>query len=205
MDDLVVLALLIRLEVVVELLGVSGNVGSASSLEVLRHSAVEGEERGGGTNLGTHVTDGGHTGTRERLDTGTVVLDNGTGSTLDSEDTGDLENNVLGRSPAVHLAVEVDTNDLGGLKLPGDVGHDVDSVGSTNTACNHTETTSVGRVRVGTDHHQTGDGVVFKDDLVATRVSSCTSCCSHDQTYMIPDPGFQKPMPYLAQAVARKS
>lgn len=94
LDSLVVLGSLVWLQVVVELLSVLGDVGSAGSLEVRSHSLVVREERGGGTNLGTHVTDSSHTGTRQRLDTWTVVLNDGTCSTLDGEDTGDLEDDV---------------------------------------------------------------------------------------------------------------
>ena len=166
LDSLVVLGSLVGLQVVAELLGVLGLGGSSGSVEVGGHSLVVREEGGGGTDLGTHVTDGSHTSTREGLYSGTVVLDDGTGSTLDGQDTCDLENDVLGRGPAVHLSVEVDTNDLGGLELPRDVGHDIDSVGSSNTTGDHTETSGVGGVRVGSDHHETWEGVVLEDDLV---------------------------------------
>ena len=67
-----------------EPLGVSRNLGTLGSLEVVRHAMVEGEERGGGTNLSTHVADSGHTRARKRFDTGTLVFDDSTGTTLDS-------------------------------------------------------------------------------------------------------------------------
>jgi hypothetical protein len=86
LDALVVLAVLVGLEVVVELLGVAGLGGTAGSLEVLGHAVVEGEERSGRTDLGTHVTDGGHTRAR--------VLDDGAGTALDGEDASDLEDDV---------------------------------------------------------------------------------------------------------------
>jgi hypothetical protein len=73
----------------------------------------------------------------------------------------------LWRRPTVHLSVKVDTDDLGGFQLPWDVGHDVDSVGTSDTTSDHTEATGVWRMRVSSNHHQTWDGVVFKDDLVA--------------------------------------
>lgn len=125
-----------------------------------------------------------HTSGRDAVNTGTEVLDNGTSATLDGEDTGNLADNVctvlvetsqkspmsikltLGRSPAAHLASELDTNDLRGLKLPGKTSHDIDGVSSTDTNGGHTKTTSVGSVRVGTDHETTGESVVLKDDLV---------------------------------------
>lgn len=72
----------------------------------------------------------------------------------------------LGGGPSADLALETDTDDLGALKLPGNVGHDVDSVGSSNTAGNHAETSGVRGVRVGSDHETSGEGVVLEDDLV---------------------------------------
>lgn len=42
------------------LLAESGDVSTASGLEVVSHAVVEGEHAGGGSNLGTHVADGGH-------------------------------------------------------------------------------------------------------------------------------------------------
>jgi hypothetical protein len=52
---------------------------------------------------------------------------------LDCKDTSDLEDDVLRSSPAGHLASELDTNDLGGLQLPGEVSHDIDSISTTDT------------------------------------------------------------------------
>jgi hypothetical protein len=93
-DDLVVLGTLVGLQVVLELVGVLGDVRSVGSVEVGAHSVVVREDRGGSSDLGTHVTDGGHTGTRERLDTGSVVFDDGTGASLDGQGSGDVEDDV---------------------------------------------------------------------------------------------------------------
>ena len=53
-DQLVVLSSLVGLEVGVELLGVGSDLGSLSSLKVSLHSRVEGEDGGGGSDLGSH-------------------------------------------------------------------------------------------------------------------------------------------------------
>ena len=74
----------------------------------------------------------------------------------------------FGGGPSAHLAVEVDSNDLGRLELPWDVGHHVDGIGTTDTTCDHTETSGVGGVRISSDHHETGDGIVLEDNLVTT-------------------------------------
>lgn len=96
----------------------------------------------------------------------TVVLDNRASTTLDSEDTSELEDDVLGGSPAVKSTGELDTNDLGGLELPGEVGHDIDGIGTTDTNGGHTETGGVGGVGVSADEETTGESVVLEDDLV---------------------------------------
>lgn len=149
-----------------EPLSVSGNVIALGSLEVVDHTVVEGEHRSRRTNLGTHVTDRGHTRARKRLDTRTGVLDDSTSAALDRKNTSDLEDDVLGSSPAADLAREINTDDLGALKLPRDSSHNVDGVGTTDTASDHTETTSVGSMRVGTNHKTTGESVVFEDNLM---------------------------------------
>ena len=77
-----------------ESLRVVGDVGALGSVEVVDHAVVEGEEGGRRTNLSTHVADRGHTRARERLDTRTSVLDDGTSAALDGEDTSDLQDDV---------------------------------------------------------------------------------------------------------------
>lgn len=77
-----------------EFLRILGDFGPLGGIEVIDHAVVEWEERGGSTNFGTHVTNGSHTSAREGFDTGTIVFDNSTRSTLDGEDTSDLENDV---------------------------------------------------------------------------------------------------------------
>lgn len=76
------------------------------------------------------------------------------------------ETHTLGRSPARHLAGQLDTNDLRSLQLPRQVGHDIDSISTTDTNGAHAETAGVGGVRVGADQQTTGEGVVLEQDLV---------------------------------------
>jgi hypothetical protein len=86
---------------VLEGLGVRGDVTTVSGLEVSTHSVVVREDRGGSSDLGTHVTDGSHTGTREGLDTGSVVLDDSTGSSLNGQSSGNREDDVCERRATV--------------------------------------------------------------------------------------------------------
>ena len=72
----------------------------------------------------------------------------------------------LGGSPAANLASEVDLDDLGALQLPREASHNIDRVGTTNTASDHAETTSVRGVRIRTNHETAGEGIVLENDLV---------------------------------------
>lgn len=72
----------------------------------------------------------------------------------------------LRRCPASNLASKVYTDNLGALQLPGNICHDVDSISAANTTSNHTQTTSVRRVRISTDHESTREGIIFQNDLV---------------------------------------
>jgi hypothetical protein len=101
LDDLVVLGVLVRAEVLLERLGVLADVGALGRVEVRAHALVVREDRGGGTDLGTHVADGGHASARERGDTLTEVLDDGARAALDGEDAGNLEDDVYERDASV--------------------------------------------------------------------------------------------------------
>lgn len=166
LNELVVLGIGIGAERLSVLAREVTNVLTLGGLQVVVHAVVEGEDGGSSTNLGTHVTDGTHTSAGQGVNTGTVVLDDGTGTTLDGEETSDLKDDILGGGPAGHLTSETDTNDLGGLQLPGETSHNVDGISTTDTDSGATETTSVGGVGVGTDDQSTGESVVLKNDLV---------------------------------------
>ena len=77
-----------------ELLGVLANIRTTGGVEVVHHAVVEGEEGGSGTNLSTHVANGGHTRAGEGLDTRAGVLDDSASTTLDGEDAGNLEDDI---------------------------------------------------------------------------------------------------------------
>ena len=167
LNELVVLSTLIsRKEILLVEVGKLGNRSTAGLVQVSIHGGVEGEDRGGSTNLGTHVTDSTHTSGRKGINTLTKVLNNGTSTTLDSEDTSELEDNILGGGPARELTGKLNTDNLGGLKLPGEVGHDIDGISTTDTNGKLTKTTSVGGMGVSTDQESTGEGVVLKNNLV---------------------------------------
>ena len=94
LNDLVVFGTLVSGEVVLEAVSVGGDIATLDGLQVVGHARVEGEHGSGSTNLSTHVADCSHTSARERLNTRTSVLDDSTSSTLDSQDTSNLENDI---------------------------------------------------------------------------------------------------------------
>jgi len=143
-----------------------GNVATVSSLQVGDHARREGEEGGGGTNLSTHVTASGHTSTAKCLDTRAVVLNHKASTTADSQLACQVQNDVLWRRPAAKLALKTNTQDAGSLQLPRSIDQRIDSIGTADTDSNGTQTTGVRGVAVGTQHHQTGSGVVLQDALV---------------------------------------
>lgn len=166
LNNLVIDAALISAKKLGELLGVISDGDTVGGAEELILTTVVGEDGAGGTNLSTHVADGSLTSAADLLNTRTVVLDDAVSTTADGELTSDIEDDILGRDPRVHLASDVDTDDLGGLKLKRKASHDIDGISTTDTDSDHAHTTSVGGVTVSADHHATREGVVLKDELV---------------------------------------
>jgi hypothetical protein len=62
----------------------------------------------------------------------------------------------LGCGPSAEFSGEFDADDFGALQFPWETGHDVDCVGTTNTDGEHAETTSIGSMRVSSNHETTG-------------------------------------------------
>lgn len=94
LNDTVVVGTLIRLQVVLEALGILGDLTALGGVQIVGHAAVEGEHRRSSTDFSTHVADRSHASARERLDTRTGVLNDSTSSTLDRENTSNLEDNI---------------------------------------------------------------------------------------------------------------
>ena len=96
-DNLVVLSILISLQVVCKLPCVLSNVVALGRVKIVNHAIVEGEERSRCANFSSHVTDCGHASARKRFDTRSLVLDNSARTTLHSENTRNLEDNICER------------------------------------------------------------------------------------------------------------
>ncbi|KAH3661168.1 hypothetical protein OGAPHI_006575 [Ogataea philodendri] len=169
LDDLVVLTARVSSHVLVVLVDVFGQLRKRTSVSGSQVSVVgllHRESRRGGTNLGSHVTDGGHTGTTQSLDTFTKILHNVSCSSSDGQDTSQMSDYVLRRSPAVHFSGQFDSQNLWSLQFPWSSRQCVNSVCSTNSNSNGTQTTGIWSVRVCTEHHQTRNREVLKHDLV---------------------------------------
>jgi len=167
LDDLVVDAVLIGTEESVLVLeGKVCDGAAASRAEELVLTLVVREDAAGGTDLCTHVADSRLASAGDLLDTRTVVLDDAARTTRNSELAAHPKDDVLGAHPRVHLASDVDTDDLGSLELKRKTSHNIDSIRTTDTDSDHTHTTSIGSVGVSADHHATREGIVLKDKLV---------------------------------------
>ena len=180
-DFPVVLGALVCLQVMLEGLGIVGGLGTIGSVKIIGRAVIEGERRG--ANLGAHVANGGHSGSRGRFDTRTLVFDDGPSSAVDGENTselgndarGELVNNELtgvkseectvGSSPSTDLSGKLDADDPRTLKLPRTTNHDIDSIGATTTTSNHAQATGVWRVRIYSDHQPAGECVILENDL----------------------------------------
>jgi hypothetical protein len=166
LNELIILSTFIRGEVVLEGISEISNGSTLGGNKVVSHAVVVREQGGGGSDFSTHVTDGTHTSGRDRVNTLTGVFNNSTSTTLDSQDTSNLKDDILGGGPARKVSVKLNANDLGALEFPRNVSHNINGISTTDTNGDHTKTTSVRGVRISTDHKTTGESIVLKDDLM---------------------------------------
>ncbi len=117
--------------------------GSPGSLQVGGHAPVVGKDRGGGTQLRSHVADGGLAGGRQAFGAGPEVLDDLVGAALDGEHAAQFEDDVLGGGPTRKRAAEADPQDLGQEDLPRYIDHDIDGVGAPDTHRAHAQAAGV--------------------------------------------------------------
>lgn len=172
-DDLVVLGTLVGLQEVVRTgravdgvgLGGDRTTVGRNQIRIVRGGSVR-EDTGRGANLSAHVAHSGHARARKALDTLSKVFNDESSTTADGELASQVQNDILGACPPAELANKLDTQNLGCLQLPCRTDHRVHSIRTTNTNGDRTKTTSVGRVRIGTERHQTRRRVVFQDGLV---------------------------------------
>jgi len=94
LDQLIVLGTLILSQLLCVDTSKVTDVLTLGDGKVVVHAVVEWEEGGRSANFRTHVADGSHTSARDAVDTRAVVLNNGTSSTLDGQNSGNLKNDI---------------------------------------------------------------------------------------------------------------
>lgn len=96
LDDPVVLGALVgRQQLVLEFLGLLGDIAAAGGLQVVAHALVEREGRCGGTDLGAHIANGRHARARNGVNATAIVFDDGACASFDGQDVGHLQDDVL--------------------------------------------------------------------------------------------------------------
>ena len=93
-------------------LGQRSDIAALGGTQIVGHALVEWENRRRGTNFSTHVANGGHARARNGVDAGAKVLDDSTGTALDGQNAGNLQDDVLGRRPSLQLTRQLDANNL---------------------------------------------------------------------------------------------
>ena len=146
--------------------GHGGHGRTACGLQVCHHLGVEGEYRAGRTHFRTHVADGGLAGAGDGLGAVSEVFYDGVGPALDGQDACQFEYHVLGGSPSGEASSEFHAYELGDLEFPVHPGHHVHGVGPADTDGEHSKASGIGRMRVSTHHHSSGECIVLKDYLV---------------------------------------
>lgn len=167
LDDLIVFSVGVGSEKALPVqIGRVCDLGSSRGPQIILHTKVVREDGGCGAYLGAHVANGRHPGATYTLDTGPKVFYDGSSSSFHRQDTGHLENDVLGTRPPFQGPGQLHTDHFGAFQLPRYVGHHVYGVSATYTDAETAQTSAIRRVGVGADHQQTWKCVILEDDLM---------------------------------------
>ena len=153
-------------QIILNSIGPGGNRITSGSTQVSRHIQVVREQGCSSSYFSTHITNSSFPGCRDRRSTVTEIFYDGICPSFYGQDTGQLQDHILRRSPAAQASGQFDTDQFRHLQFPFHSGHYVDSIGTSNSDSHHSEATGIRRVRVGTDHHSTGESIVFQYHLV---------------------------------------
>ncbi len=134
---------------------------------------VEGEQTACGAQFGTHVANGGFTRGGEAFGALSEIFQDGIGTAFDGQHTENLQDDILWCGPTRELAGEVHTDETRHTQFPRLTGQHVDGVGTTHANGYHTQSAGIGRMRVGTDHHAAGEGVVLQHHLMNDAGTRC--------------------------------
>ena len=156
----------VGLEVGGNLVGGVSDIGTTCCAEVTAHGIVVAEGGASCAHFGTHVRNRCLASSGEATSAFAEVFDNGVGAALHGQDACELEDDVLRGGEALELAGELHADHLRVLEFPREADHGVHGVCTAHANGEHAETAGVHRMGVGTDHHATGEGVVFEHHLV---------------------------------------
>ena len=172
LQDLVIILLgmghhgVVRAQLGAERGGHRGHFAAAGGHQVLGDVHAEGEDGTGGAHFGAHIADGSLAGAGEILRAGAEIFDDGVGAALDGQHPGELEDDVLGRSPALERAGQAHADQARHPELPGHPRHHIHRIGAAHADGQHTHTAGIGRMGVRPDHHAARERVVLQDDLM---------------------------------------
>lgn len=77
-----------------------------------------------------------------------------------------MKDNVLRRDPFIELAGQTYAKNLGRLQLPGSADQGLHGIGAADADGDGAQAARIGRVAVGSQHHETGHGVVLQHGLM---------------------------------------
>lgn len=116
-QSVIVAPLISSKQLLLHLAGIGSNVATVGGFKIAFHAVVEWEDRGGGANLCTHVADGAHASAGDGIHSRTVVLYNGPSATLDGQDVGHFQDDILGRGPSSQGSGQLDSNHLESIQM----------------------------------------------------------------------------------------
>src|SRR5690606_19899404 len=77
-----------------------------------------------------------------------------------------LENHILGSTPAGEFTGKLHSNKFGHFQLPWQTSHYIHRIRTTNTNSNHAQSTCIWSMRVCPHHHTSREGIILEYHLV---------------------------------------
>ena len=148
------------------LLGENSNLLTTRLAQVFVGVLVEGEDGASGSQFCSHITDGGLACGRDAVETFAEVFKDGICAALDGQNAENFEDHVFRSCPSREFALKMNTNKTRHLEFPWLSGQHVYRICTAHTYCYHTETSGIGRMRVGSYHHTTREGIILEHHLM---------------------------------------
>ncbi len=139
---------------------------TACSAEVRIHFFIVTKSGSSCADLSAHVGDSTFAGRAQRFSAITKILHDFSGSAFNGQHGSNLKDYIFRRGPAVEFAFQTNAYDFRHFSGESLACHHVNSVRATYTDGDHSHTSSIWSMRVSSDHHGTGDCIVFVHHLV---------------------------------------